>query len=96
MKKMLLLFLLNLFVFASACSLPPERPVSYDQFKKSKGIAYYIIEDDPEGVLKVLNARGEVVVKSDYFDEPVYLQIFATPEGLEIRHFYRDEYDFEE
>ncbi len=80
----------------SACSLPPERAVSYDEFRKSKGIAYYIIEDDPEGVLKVLNSRGEVVVKSDYFDEPVYLQIFATPNGLEIRHFDRDDYAFED
>ena len=96
MKSFFLIFVIASFLIFEACSLPPLRPVSSDEFKKSKGIAYYIIEDDPEGVLKVLNSRGEVVVKSDYFDEPVYLQIFATDKGLEIRHFDRNEYDFEE
>ena len=96
MKFVLHIFVLCTLMLLFSCSLPIERAVSVNELKRSKGIAYYIIEDAPESVLKVLNDRGEVVVKSDYFDEPVYLQIFSTPHGLEIRHFDRDDYGFED
>ncbi len=41
-------------------------------------VAYYIIEDEMEGVLTVLNRDGEAVVKASYFDEPVLIKIFAV------------------
>ncbi len=69
--------------------------MSLEEFTSSKPIIYYIIEEDPEGVLQVLNRRGEVVVKAGYYDNPVYLKIFATSEGLEVRHFNREDYDLE-
>lgn len=62
------------------------------ELKKTKNIAFYVIEDDIDGVLKVLNRDGEVIVKSSIFNEPVYLQIFATSGGIEIRHFERNEF----
>lgn len=87
---------LLLFLSCFACSLPPEKKYTLQEFKRSKGFAYYIIEDDPEGVLRVLNSRGDVVVKAEFFESPVYLQIFSTSEGILVRHYDRDEYDFDE
>lgn len=74
-----------------SCSLTPEKEITMKELRRTKNIAYYIIEDDMDGVLKVLNRDGEVIVKSEYFNEPVYLQIFATSEGIEIRHYDRNE-----
>jgi len=79
-------------LFLSSCSLTPEKQISMSELKRTKNIAYYIVEDDMDGVLKVLNRDGEVVVKSEFFSEPVYLQIFSTSDGIVIRHFDRSEF----
>ncbi|MDH3974057.1 MAG: hypothetical protein OEV42_07245 [Deltaproteobacteria bacterium] len=76
----------------SSCSLTPEREVSLAELRSTRNIAYYIIEDDMDGVLKVLNRDGEVTLKSEFFKEPVYLKIFATSDGIQIRHYHRNEF----
>ena len=78
----------------SSCSIAPTKEISQQDLLRSRGVALYIIEDDIDGVLKVLNNKGEVVVNSTRLDNPVYLQIFATPEGIEVRQFDKEEYDF--
>ena len=83
-----------LLSFLSACSIAPNKEISQRELLRSRGAAYYVIEDDIDGVLKVLNSRGEVVVNSTYFDKPVYLQIFATPNGIKVRQFNKEDYDF--
>ncbi len=96
MKPLRYALTVSLFLALSACSLSPKYEISFSDLQRSKGFTYYIIEEDPDGVIKVLNSRGEAVVRAEYFDSPVYLQIFATSQGLAIRHFDRDEYDFPE
>ena len=78
----------------SSCSIAPSKEISQQDLLRSRETALYIIEDDIDGVLKVLNAKGEVVVNSTRLDNPVYLQIFATPDGIEVRQFDKEEYDF--
>ena len=78
----------------SSCSIAPTKEISQQELLRSRETALYIIEDDIDGVLKVLNAKGEVVVNSTRLDNPVYLQIFATPDGIEVRQFDKEEYDF--
>lgn len=81
--------------FLSSCSIAPNKEITQQELLRSRGVAYYIIEDDMDGVLKILNNKGEVVVNSTRFDNPVYLQIFATPDGdIEVRQFDKEEYDF--
>ena len=80
--------------FLFSCSIAPKKEITQKELTRSRGAAYYVIEDDIDGVLKVLNAKGEVVVNSTYLDNPVYLQIFATPGGIEVRQFDKEEYDF--
>ena len=80
--------------FLSSCSIAPNKEISQQELLRSRGVALYIIEDDMDGVLKVLNAKGEVVVNSTHLDNPVYLQIFATPDGIEVRQFDKEESDF--
>ncbi|MDT8318818.1 MAG: hypothetical protein RQ824_12650 [bacterium] len=78
----------------SSCSIAPDKEITQKEFLRSRGVAYYVIEDDIDGVLKVLNNKGEVVVNSTRFDKPVYLQIFATPDGIEVRQFNKEDYGF--
>ena len=80
----------------SSCSIAPDKNISKNDLLRSRGASLYIIEDDIDGVLKILNDKGEVVVNSTRFDDPVYLQIFATPEGIEVRQFDKNEYNFDE
>lgn len=103
MKRILFILTTIIFTsFLSSCSIAPGVTISQQELLRSKEVSLYIIEDDIDGVLKVLNSNGEVVVNSTYFDNPVYLQIFATPVGIEIRafdkfevrSFDKDEYDF--
>ena len=94
--KSISLFIIPI-IFASllsSCSIAPDKEITQKELLRSKGVAYYVIEDDISGVLKVLNKKGEVVVNSTRFDNPVYLQIFTTPKGIEVRQFNKDEYDF--
>jgi len=92
-----------LLLLPPGCSHRPEKTVDtlpgrmfFGDFKSIKRSKFYVIEDSPGGVLKILNENGEVVVNASYQKRPVYLQIFATSEGLVFRHYDKDEYDFEE
>lgn len=95
--KHILFFSIKILLLAGllpSCSVSPDKIISKDDLLRSKGTAYYVIEDDIDGVLKILNDKGEVVVNSTRRDNPVYLQIFATPEGIEVRQFDKSDYDF--
>lgn len=95
MKLILLISTTIIFTFCLfSCSIAPKKEISQRELLRSREASLYIIEDDINGVLKVLNSKGEVVVNSTYFDNPVYLQIFATPDGIEVRSFDKEEYDF--
>ena len=96
MKRILFIFttIIILTSLLSSCSIAPTKEISQQELLRSRETALYIIEDDIDGVLKVLNAKGEVVVNSTRLDNPVYLQIFATPDGIEVRQFDKEEYDF--
>jgi len=103
MKFILFVFnAITLTLSLSACSIAHSKNISKTDLLRSKAVAIYVIEDDIDGVLKVLNNKGEVVVNSVRFDTPVYLQIFATPAGIkvqqfdkiEVRSYDKDEYDF--
>ena len=92
-----ILFISTTIIFTSllfSCSIAPSKEISQHDLLRSRGVTYYILEDDMDGVLKILNNKGEVVVNSTRFDKPVYLQIFATPRGIEVRQFDKNEYDF--
>ncbi len=101
-NKITVMNLLKFIVFAvlvlslTSCSMPPRHKMTVKQFTRHRAIAYYIIEDDPEGVVKVLNSKGDVVVKAGYFNRPVYLKIYYTSKGIIVRHYDIDEYDFGE
>lgn len=84
------------FTFQSSCSLPSERKITLEELKRSKKAAYYIIEDDPEGVVKILNEKGEVVVRATLGDDPVYVKIFSTSDGFFVKHFDRDVFVLED
>jgi len=57
-------------------------------------VAYYIVEDEMEGVLTVLNRDGEAVVKAEYFDRPVLIKIFATDDqGIVVQEFDPDTWE---
>ncbi len=95
MKRILFItYTIILASFLSSCSIAPNRKISQKELLRSRETALYIIEDNIDGVLKVLNNKGEVVVNSTRLDNPVYLQIFATPNGIEVRQFDKSEYDF--
>ena len=81
-------------ILLASCSIAPDKKISEKELMRSRNAALYVIEDDIEGVLKILNSKGEVVVNSTRLDNPVYLQIFATPDGIEVRPFDKSEYDF--
>ena len=92
-KTFSLTILFTAFALTS-CSIAPDKNISKNDLLRSRGVSLYIIEDDMDGVLKVLNDKGEVVVNSTRFDNPVYLQIFATPDGIKVRQFDKNDYDF--
>lgn len=94
MKHILFISTIILTSLLSSCSIAPTKEISQKDLLRSRETALYIIEDDIDGVLKVLNNKGEVVVNSTRLDNPVYLQIFATPDGIEVRQFDKEEYDF--
>jgi len=57
-------------------------------------VAYYIVEDEMEGVLTVLNRDGEAVVKAKSFDRPVLIKIFATDDqGIVVQEFDPDTWE---
>ena len=72
-----------------ACSLPPDTPVTRKELGQSGIYRTYKIEESPEEVLNALNMEGEVVLKGEYQNRPVYIKILATSAGLEVTAFDR-------
>jgi len=72
-----------------ACSLPPDKPVTRKELGQSGIYRTYKIEESPEEVLNALNMEGEVVLRGQYMERPVYIKILATSDGLEITAFDR-------
>ncbi len=85
-KSLLTLMLAGMLL---ACSLPPDTPVTRKELGQSGLYRTYKIEESPEEVLNALNMEGEVVLKGEYKDRPVYIKILATANGLEITSFDR-------
>ena len=71
------------------CSLPPDKPVTRKELGQSGVYRTYKIEESPEEVLNALNMEGEVVLRGEYKNRPVYIKILATSEGLEVTSFDR-------
>lgn len=86
MKSLMTLLLLSMLV---ACSLPPDKPVTRKELGQSGIYRTYEIEESPEEVLNALNMEGEVVLRGQYLERPVYIKILATSEGLEVTAFDR-------
>lgn len=80
--------------FLTSCSIAPSKKISKKELLRSRGASIYLIEDDIDVALKVLNDKGEVVVNSTRYNSPVYLQIFATPTGIQVRQFDKQDYGF--
>ena len=86
MKTYLSILFLLLLLFAAACSISPEKPVTRQELYKTNVFSEFTIKDSPESVLATLNREGEVVLegKSRYGDE-YFVKILATNNGLKIR-----------
>jgi hypothetical protein len=78
-----------LLLVVSACSLPPERPVSKEELYQTGVYNFYSIDDAPEAVLAALNRDGEVVVAGKYREQPIYIKILAGSNGLKISSYER-------
>ena len=72
-----------------ACSLPPDKPVTRKELGQSGIYRTYKIEESPEEVLNALNMEGEVVLRGEYMERPVYIKVLATSDGLEVTAFDR-------
>ena len=72
-----------------ACSLPPDQPVTRKELGQSGIYRTYKIEESPEEVLNALNMEGEVILRGEYRDRPVYIKVLATAAGLEVTAFDR-------
>jgi hypothetical protein len=81
-----MLILLALLV---ACALPPEHAITKEQLYQTQIYTYYTIKDSPESVLNAINVDGEVVLEAKFKDNPVYLKILATTDGLQVTVFER-------
>ena len=88
------IFYITLALYIFGCSLaPPGVKVTMNKLVRSD-VAYYIVEDEMEGVLTVLNRDGEAVVKAKYFDQPVLIKIFATDDqGIVVQQFDPDTWE---
>ena len=85
-KSLMMVLLMSLLL---ACSLPPDTPVTRKELGQSGIYRTYKIEESPEEVLNALNMEGEVVLRGEYRDRPVYIKVLATSTGLEITAFDR-------
>lgn len=69
----------------TACSLPPERPVTKADLMKTNIYSTFTVKEPPESVLAALNRDGEVVVEASYKGKgDFYVKILATSEGLKF------------
>ena len=68
----------------TACSLPPEKPVTKDELYRSGLYSNFSIKESPESVLAALNREGEVVLEATYKGKEYYLKVLATSQGLKM------------
>ena len=80
-KRLLLALLMSSLL---ACSLPPDQPVTRKALGQSGIYRTYKIVESPEEVLNALNMEGEVVLKGEYQERPVFIKVLATSNGLEV------------
>ncbi len=85
-QSLMMVLLVSLLL---ACSLPPDKPVTRKELGQSGIYRTYKIEESPEEVLNALNMEGEVVLRGEYRDRPVYIKVLATSSGLEVTSFDR-------
>ncbi len=85
-QSLIMVLLVSLLL---ACSLPPDQPVTRKELGRSGIYRTYKIEESPEEVLNALNMEGEVVLRGEYRDRPVYIKVLATSSGLEVTAFDR-------
>lgn len=86
-------FLALLTFLITACSLPPQRPITMDELMATRIYSYYEIEESPEEILRALNEEGEVIVagKRIIRDKvyPVHIKLLATSGGIEVSDYDR-------
>lgn len=76
----------SILIFASACSVTPEKPITRKELYKTNVFSEFVIKDSPESVLATLNREGEVVLEGrSRFGEEYFIKILATNVGLKIR-----------
>lgn len=87
------ILLLLLALALTACSLPPDRPVTRSALMATRIYNTYIIEESPEEVLNALNTSGEAILAAKRNiqgkDFPVHVKILATSDGLEVLDYDR-------
>ena len=78
-----------LFSLITACSLPPEKPVTRKRLLASGVYKSFQIVESPEELLTALNMEGQVVLKAKENDRQVYVKILATADGLVVTSYDR-------
>ena len=78
----------------SGCSFFFGKTITEKDLKRNHTMAIYTIGEDLKVLAKELNKRGEAVVIGRFDDIQVYLQIFVTKEGLVVKEYDIDEYNF--
>ena len=86
--------LFHLTIWLSACSLFFGKTISEEDLKRDRTLAIYNIGEDLKLLARELNKRGEAVVIGEFDGMKVYLQIFATTEGLVVKEHDIYEYNF--
>lgn len=85
--------LLVTVLLLTACSLPPDKPVTRDELMKTRIYSMYIIEESPEQVLNALNVYGEAILEAKRNikgkEYPVHVKLLATSEGIEVLDYDR-------
>ena len=74
----------SILLAITACSLPPERPITKAELFKTGIYQNFRIKESPESVLAALNREGEVVLDTVYKNQPLYVKIMATSKGLKL------------
>lgn len=77
-----------LLYMMTACSIPPEVPVTRQQLLNTRIYSLFVVNESPEQLLNALNAHGDVVIEGKRRlrgkEYPVHIKLLATPHGIEI------------
>ncbi|MCX7991019.1 MAG: hypothetical protein N2999_03140 [Proteobacteria bacterium] len=82
MRSLAKFSLLGLLLLFLSCSIAPDVPVTKEALDETKIYERFVIEENPETIIYVLNKKGEMVVRAMYRNTPVYIKIFATSRGI--------------